>query len=331
LFVSIVRENAMKLIDSAALCAFVGSFALVACGAPPTTDDELSSIEGAAITESALTSADQKRMKRGGSVEMWRADGSATAAFSTHSSAACRTRNVSLGCIVVECDGDADAHPVDVDAGRIDITGGAAPIVLVPGADHSYAGFSPDPLDAAFFSPSKPIAVRAAGGGIGPFQISHLGLPTPVHVTNLDVIPDTGVDDGTHHVTIPTNENLEIRWSGGRSADWTSAIVDYTSGTWKADPEGGFSLDTSAPGSKHITLECLFPAAAGRGVLPKAALKVFPPGSDTPFSQVSDGAPARGHALTIGAQRRDWTSAGAATVEAKVWARAELTTSITFQ
>jgi len=184
---------------------------------------------------------------------------------------ACQVKNYGL-CQLKTCTGNATGFSSDGDAGEIVVTGGAAPVTLSPDATGTYDFFGFD--EPAAFRPGDVLSFAAAGGsGARAFSVSGLRIPTSIR-TSLPLEP-TGQQ--TAPLTLDTNRDFSVTWQSEGAA-----IVEVSLGARRG------SYIPIAPGqvtfdlTESTWLRCLFPAQAGRGTLPAAALRAFPKGTTTP-------------------------------------------------
>lgn len=185
---------------------------------------------------------------------------------------ACQVTNYGL-CQLKKCTGNASGASSDGDAGNIVVTGGASPVTLTPDATGTYDFFGFD--EPAAFRAGDVLSFAAAGGsGARPFSVSGLRIPTSVQ-TNLPLEP-TGRQ--TAPLTIDTTRDFPLTWRA-EGASIVEVSLGATEGKYIPIAPGQLSFDRA----KSTRLTCLFPASAGRGTLPAAALRAFPKGTTTPF------------------------------------------------
>lgn len=281
-------------------------------------------------SEDALTLGDRLHLENGGEVVVY-ADTAvfASAAFyrNRKNGNGCRTRNVSLGCMVSAC-GPTQSNDT-ANAGAITISGGQSPISLdlVPGTD-SYAPF----FDGGAFgiAPGARLTVQAQGGSIPAFTSNLLAagviaLQTPT----LTTIRGDGAP--TPRLNVDRTKDLPFAWIG-LSRGWVAVALTAAEGVDVAIPDSPASYFQA---TSSTTVECVFPANAGRAVIPAQALAWFAPGSETGPAGPSSSTPRRVHTLTVNAEERDsrvvHTSNGLGVVDVRAVGRQLSTDAVTFR
>lgn len=151
-------------------------------------------------------------------------------------------------CTVSDCTAAADAGtPPDggqVGAGQVTISGLVdGGVVLSPNAQGSYSAF----LQTRLFTPGTQVQVQASGGAVPMFS-AQVGAPAAPTLTS-PVCTLTGC--GMISKTAP----YTLTWTGGTN----TVSVQVLSATGQ--------------------LSCSFPATAGTGTIPAAALAAFPAGA----------------------------------------------------
>ncbi len=242
---------------------FVGLLA-TGCAASTSEGDE----GATGTTESELNLSDRLGISRGGNitVDVLPFLTLAHAGF-TRDDARCKTTFPSLNCQLDECIGDRSTF--DGHAGVITISGGRSPALLTPAADGTYEDFL-DWHDAGpFFAAGAPITVSAAGGpAIGPFSVKGLSVPGLIDVQNL--AKDS--DGNLLPPTIDRAQRLALTWQV-TNANAVEVVIHSAQGRFSTTDPGAFEA------AAKTTLSCVFPGAAGGGVIPAAALSKFAAGS----------------------------------------------------
>ena len=182
-----------------------------------------------------------------------RSEHSAGAAFFTRTAADQSVTRKTVGPCVVETYGSG-AGPKDTDrsAGKLTISGGAKSVPLLPEADGTYTTVNGQ---GALFAGGETLTITAQGAAVPAFVLS-LVAPSKLTLASPALPAAAGA--------------LKVTRSAGLSASWTGSsagvVVVY--------------LDAAGGSSAHAAT-CSFPASAGAGVVPAAALADFPAVSGT--------------------------------------------------
>lgn len=241
-----------------AVCAAVA----VTCVGCVAGDDS----EVVASTEDALTVADLLGWK-GGHVTVENAVSSpvaATVMTARFRTSCTKPRRVGLNCTVSAPSTDA-CPPLAYDAGAITVSGPAASFTLTPDASHAYApvvDVRPAPLQP--FPIGSTVKAIAGGAGIPAFAIEGT-VPAAIAAS-------PGVFDAPY--VLDTSRDLSIAWDGSaaESSDLVSVQIDASRIVFGPN---GMSDGSVQPGT---SVECVFPASHGSGIVPAAALAHVPKG-----------------------------------------------------
>ncbi len=242
------------------MLAFVPVLSL-ACSGSPAPEEE------AASSEQELTLADLLGQRGGQIVVQNLAKTPAITLMRARFKGKCSNRRrIGLNCTYSPPDDDCPAR--NEDAGTIVLSSGPASFSLAPLADHSYAprvDVRPPP-GVGPFPPGAVVTATAAGAGIPAFTLSGT------------MAPDIGLASpgvfGSGGYVLDTSEDLRLSWSGtgAKASDFVSVQIDAT-----ADVFGPDGRPSSAP-HPGTTVECVFPASLGAGVVPSSVLNLVPKG-----------------------------------------------------
>jgi hypothetical protein len=171
--------------------------------------------------------------------------GSASAGFNATPGGGC-ARQVLGACELDSC--AAGTSPA-ASAGTVTVSGGSLTPSLVPLADKTYPAFS---TTQSIFAGGETLTFAAAGADVPAFSGS-LTAPSKVQITSPAKPPSA-----SPYLVVDRTHDFALSWSGGGSGLVQVAL------------DGG--------PSRSITLYCRFPAAAGTGAIPAAALAMIPSG-----------------------------------------------------
>jgi hypothetical protein len=168
-------------------------------------------------------------------------------------------------------------HPILQNAGVVTLTIGGQALTFTADASNNYAAFFQQGQDP--WPPGTSMAIDVAGMGAIAHVADTLVVPTPSTITS------------PAGMTVSRAADLTLTWSGGTD------LVDVT----VVSPPGGVGQ-----------VECLFPASAGRGVIPAAAFANYGAGaSSLIFSQLARKQKAGGdRTVTLASLRGDYAIVG---------------------
>lgn len=177
-----------------------------------------------------------------------RASHRAGASFVRRTGVDTTTTTKTVGPCVVEILGSGETPTeVDLSAGKVQITGGAKPIDLVPNGDATYDAVSGS---VALWNGGETLTVTAAGKDVPAFKTS-LTAPGKGTVT-APALPALGAD-----LVVKRNAPWSATWSGATNGQ----VVFY--------------FEATTPSNAH-SATCTFDAKAGKGDVPAAAFADFP-------------------------------------------------------
>jgi hypothetical protein len=170
--------------------------------------------------------------------------GTAIAGFFT-SAHYCTTEETVGPCKVTSCIATPSGA---VSAGTITMTGGAQPVMLVPGTDNKYTQLT---ATTKLFNGGESVTFAATGADVAAFSVS-LTMPDKAMITAPAKPPSTA------GLNIPRSQDFAVSWSVGGTGHVQIALYHTAADRY---------------------LFCGFKASAGGGAIPPAALAKLPAGT----------------------------------------------------